>query len=97
VTITGAGGFHAMSTSWLHFPSGADGVWIYRNLPPPVPLPNPSLAQRPRGDFSILEGLKITSHGGSSGHGIRVNAQCSLADCYVQGFGGNGVHIEAAQ
>ena len=97
VTIIGAGGFHAMSTSWLRFPAGVDGVCIYRDLPPPDPPPQPPLAQRPRGDFSKLEGLKITSHGGvDAGHGIRVNAVCSLADCYIQGFGGNGVHIEAA-
>ena len=105
VTIIGAGGYHAMSTSRLHFPharadvTGVDGVWIYRNLPPDLPPgsppPDPPLGQRPRGDFSILQGLNITSATDNPGHGIRVNAPCSITHCYVDSFGGNGVHIDA--
>jgi hypothetical protein len=102
VAIVGTGGYQAMNASWLHFPADIDGVHIYRNLPPPPspssppPPSSPRDREQPRGDFSILEGLQITApRNGSSGHGIRVDALCSLTNCYVDGFGGNGVHIEA--
>jgi hypothetical protein len=88
VAIVGAGGFYNMNASLLHFPADIDGVHIYRDL---TALP-PSLG----GGFSILEGLQIISdRRGSAGHGIRVDAPCSLTHCHISGFGGNGVHIEA--
>ena len=95
VTLIGAGGYHGVASSWLRFPPNTTGLWVYRNLPAPVPPPTPPLHQRPRGDFSVIEGLKITGSG-TTGHGILVHALCSLRHCFVQSFGGNGVHIEAA-
>lgn len=89
-------GYDGLASSWLTFPADKDGVRIYRDLPAPSPPPTPPIYQWPRGDFSTLEGLRITGGIGGPGHGVLVNAKCRIRDVYVQSFGGNGVHVDCS-
>lgn len=89
-------GWDGLAASWLVFPAGKDGVRIFRDLPPSTPGLQPPLYQRPRGDYSALESLRITGGLGQGGHGVHVNATCRIDRCYIQGFQGNGVHVDCS-
>lgn len=86
----GAGGYGPMSNVELRFRLG--GVIIQRDTAAgPVPV-----WRRPRGDYSIVEGLKIRSYSSNNaGHGADIKAPCIIRECLIEGFPGNGINIVA--
>ena len=86
-------GDEILSSSLLDFPKDMDGVVLQQDLPPPNPPPSPPLYLWPRAARSRLRGLKIRSLGvGTVGHGIKMDASVDIDGCYVENFGGNGIH-----
>ena len=46
--------------------------------------------------MASLSQLRITGRRGAGGHGIRVDATCHLADLFIAGFEGDGVHVDCS-
>jgi len=80
----------------LKFPAGTTGIIVHRYNTIGITVEgSPTTA----GDGSIIEGLNIMGTTGTAdsygGHGIYLRARAKIADCYLQGFKGNGIHIVA--
>lgn len=54
--------------------------------------PNPNLDSS---FFMRIHDLTIVSAGGGAGHGMHISAPISVERCFLQGFGGDGIHIFA--
>jgi hypothetical protein len=71
----------------LTFPNGVTGLKTI----------HPGVTSGPRGDWSIIENLEILAQGNSiaGAHGIQIDFKCWVRNCFILGFSGNGIHIQA--
>lgn len=89
MNLTGSGGQSFAGTRLL-FPAGVSGIICHRPATAPVSTPG-------RGDSSIVECMQIIATGKTqtAAHGVVMFAPMALRDVYIEGFGGDGIHIQA--
>jgi len=88
VHLRGVGG-SVPPTSRLHFQTSPDKPGIH------VARLATSGVVGPRGDYSTIESLELLGPGGSAnvGHGIFAEVVCSIFNCFIGGFAGDGINI----
>lgn len=90
VHLCGEGGGQAGdAVSVMQFAPDAAGIVVHRYNTDCVEPPGPGPA-----DGSIIEGIALQGSG-LSGHGIALKARATVRECTINGFGGNGIHIDA--
>lgn len=86
VVIEGAGGNGSFGATVLRFDSGAHGIIVDR----PTTSPDGG-----RGDWSVIRDVVVQAAGkAGTAHGVTLHARAELINLLVNGFAGNGIHID---
>jgi hypothetical protein len=93
MSIVGSGGSFYSSGTVFRFPAGKHGIVVHSVASAPLATPGDGFG-------SIIERVCIqgTRAAGDlpDAHGVVMNARAVLRDVYVDGFAGDGIHIEAS-
>lgn len=86
-------GMQTTSMASIKWPASKTGIIVHRyNTIGSTVEGTPTTA----GDGSIIEGLQLVGQGGgTSYHGVWMRARALIKNCYIIGFGGNGIHVYA--